>query len=65
MTGTSMRKSIKKRVLRHLIRNKRASSRGRDTPAAGIVPGPVRRLVARLLTAAVPKNASGNNASVR
>ena len=39
--------------------------KGRDTSTKSILPGPVRRAVARLFTAAIPRNASGNNASVR
>jgi len=70
MTRTFMCSSTQKRQLRRTLwkalgRRLSASSRGRHTPTAHIQPGLLRRLVARLITAAVPKNASGNNASVR
>lgn len=65
MTWTFMRRSIQRRLLRRLVGRIRPGQRGRHTPTDRILEGSVRRLVARVLTAAVPKNASGNNASVR
>jgi|GEM_PF-4494597 len=65
MRGLPLRRETKRRLLRTLAARVRRTHRSRHTPASRILPGPVRRWVARLLAAAVPKNASGNNASVR
>lgn len=57
---------IQKRVkglVRRLVLGRK--KKGRDTSTKSILPGRVQRVVARLLTAAVPRNASGNNSSVR
>ena len=56
-----MARSLVGTVLRKVLGNKR----GRDRDAQSVHASPVHRLVARILTASVPKNASGNNASVR
>lgn len=48
-----------------LVRKVLGRRRARDRDAQAVHPTPVHRLIARILTATVPKNASGNNASVR
>ena len=48
-----------------LVRKVLGRKRGRNRDAKAVHASPVHRLVARILTATVPKNASGNNASVR
>ena len=52
-----------KGLVRRLLLGRKPKDR--DTATSSILPGPIRRVVARLLTAVVPRNASGNNASVR
>jgi hypothetical protein len=58
-------KPMKKRLIRQLLRTWRSTTEGKKNPSKSVIPGPVRRLVGRVITAVVPKNASGNNASVR
>ena len=58
LTGSA--KAAAKAVLAPVLRGRR----GRDTPAASLQGGALGRTVAAL-DAGVPKNASGNNASVR
>lgn len=54
-------KAAAKAVLAPLLRGRR----GRDTPPSALKGGPVGRTIGAALDAGVPKNASGNNASVR
>jgi hypothetical protein len=60
--GRMIQKRVKGLVRRLVLGRKK---KGRDTSTKSILPGRVQRVVARLLTAAVPRNASGNNSSVR
>lgn len=56
-----MSRSLLGSLARRLLGRRRA----RDRDPQSLHASPVHRLVARILAAAVPKNASGNNASVR
>ncbi len=54
-------KAAAKAVLAPVLRGRR----GRDTPAASLKGGALGRTLGAAFDAGVPKNASGNNASVR
>lgn len=53
------------RALRALSPSPGRESADRDSPAAPLGGGPLRRRLAALIAEAVPRNRSGNNASVR
>jgi hypothetical protein len=66
MTKTPMTSRARtKRWIRQLARVVRDSRRSKQATGKPILGGPVRSLIGRLISATVPKNASGNNASVR
>lgn len=54
-----------RRALRAALQAGGRESADRSTPAAPLGGGPLRRRIAALMAEAVPKNRSGNNASVR
>jgi hypothetical protein len=54
-----------RRALRALSASPGRESADRDSPAAPLGGGPLRRRLAALIAEAVPRNRSGNNASVR
>ncbi|MEC7947131.1 MAG: hypothetical protein VX265_06150 [Myxococcota bacterium] len=56
-----MARSIVGTIVKKLL----ASKRGRGPDARAVHASPAHRLLARVLAATVPRNASGNNASVR
>ena len=59
--GGDVARSIVGTIVKKLL----ASKRGRGPDARAVHASPAHRLLARVLAATVPRNASGNNASVR